>query len=140
MADSGRLVAVTGLRDLGKALKALDDGAQKELGLMLKGIATGVAAVVAARVPHLSGRAASSYKARGSARGASIAYAGTRAPYAPWLDFGGKVGRGKSVSRPFIPGGRYLYPAIADNMEDLEELVAQALDDITSRHGFKVED
>lgn len=139
MGDSGKRVVVTGLRDLGSALKAADAEASKELGQMMKGIAQGVVADVSHRVPYRSGKAASSYKARGSARGASIAWAGERAPYVPWLDFGGKVGRHKTVSRPFKQGGRFLYPTIADNMHDVEELVAQAIDEITGKYGFKVE-
>lgn len=139
MGDSGSRVVVSGLSDLGKALKALEDGAQKELGLALKGIAEGVVADVRSRVPHRSGRAAGSYKARGSARGASIAFGGAHAAYVPWLDFGGRVGKKKSVKRPVIKGGRYLYPAIGDNMEDVEQLVADAIDDITTRYGLKVE-
>jgi hypothetical protein len=43
------------------------------------------------------------------------------------------------VKRPFIKGGRYLYPAIADNMEDIQEKVAKAIGDITGRYGFKAE-
>jgi hypothetical protein len=139
VADAGSRVVVTGLRDLGKALKEAEDGAQKELALALKGIAEGVASDVRSRVPHRTGRAQASYKPRGSARGASIAFGGDKAPYVPWLEFGGRVGKGKSVKRPVIKGGRYLYPAITDNMQDLEQLVADAIDDITSRYGFKVE-
>lgn len=139
MADSGKRVTVTGLRDLGKMLKELDSEAKQLMADTLKGIAEGVAADVRSRVPHRTGRLASSYKARGSATGAAIAFGGSKAPYAPWIDFGGKVGRGKSVSRPFVQGGRYLYPAIGDNMEDVVDLVAAAIDDIATRYGFKVE-
>jgi hypothetical protein len=39
-----------------------------------------------------------------------------------------------------VKGGRYLYPAITDNMHDVEDKVAKAIDAITSRYGFKVED
>jgi hypothetical protein len=139
MGDSGQRVVVTGLRDLSSALKAAEDGAQKQVASALKEIAEGVAADVRSRVPHKSGRAAASYRARGSVGGAAIAFGGPKAAYVPWLDFGGRVGRDKSVKRPVVKGGRYLYPAIADNMRDIEEKVAQAIEDITARYGFKVE-
>jgi hypothetical protein len=132
-------VVVTGLRDLNKALKAADLEAEKEMKSVLKGIAEGVVSDVRSRVPHRSGKAAASYRPRGGVKGASIAWAGPKAPYAPWIEFGGKVGKGKSVSRPFVKGGRYLYPAINDHMADIEAKVADAIDAITSRYGFKVE-
>lgn len=132
-------VVVTGLRDLNKALKAANAEASDEMKAVLKGIAEGVVTDVRSRVPHRTGKAASSYRPRGGVKGASIAWAGPKAAYAPWIEFGGAVGKGKSVKRPFIKGGRYLYPAINDNMADIEAKVADAIDDITSRYGFKVE-
>ena len=36
---------------------------------------------------------------------------GNKAPYYPWLDFGGSVGRRRSVRRPFLDKGRYIYAA-----------------------------
>src|SRR5690349_2882657 len=93
---------------------------------------------------HPTGRAKRSVKVRVVNRrgfeGVQIEEGGTVAPYAPWLDFGGTVGRGRrstvrievsrgasgrvstrrqnlgsrgsgSVVRPFIKDGRYLYPA-----------------------------
>lgn len=139
MGDSGKRVVVTGLRDLGKALKDLDTEAKQLMSNSLKGIAEGVASDVRSRVPHKTGALAASYKARGSVGGAAIAWSGTKAPYAPWIDFGGKVGKDKSVSRPFIKGGRYLYPAIADNMADISDLVADAINDVVTKYGLKVE-
>lgn len=133
-------VTVTGLRDLNKALKAADTEAIDAMKSVMKQIAEGVAADVRSRVPHRSGRAAASYKPRGGVKGAAIAYGGPKAPYAAWLDYGGAVGKAKSVRRPVVKGGRYLYPAIADNMDDVQEKVAAAISDITSRYGFGVTD
>lgn len=132
-------IVVDGLRDLGKALKAAEDGATHAMRDAFKEIVQGVITDVRGRVPHDTGKAAASYRARASATGAGIAFGGGKAAYLPWLDFGGRVGRHKSVKRPVIKGGRYLYPAITDNMHDVEEKVAKAIDTITSRYGFKVE-
>lgn len=132
-------VTVTGLRDLSKAFKALDTDAVDAMKAALKAIAEGVAADVRSRVPRRSGRMAGSYVPRGSVKGASIAFAGTRAPYAPWIEFGGSVGKARSVRRPVVKGGRYLYPAIDDNMADVEQKVADAISDLTSKYGFRVD-
>lgn len=140
-------MVVTGLRDLNKALKAASAEAETEMKAVLKGIAEGVVTDVRSRVPHRSGRAAASYRPRGGVKGASIAFGGPKAPYVPWLDFGGSVGKKRkagvvgsgSIKRPVIKGGRFLYPAINDNMEDIQEKVAKAISDITGRYGFKAE-
>lgn len=132
-------VNVTGLRDLGKALAALETQAPQPLREVMKDIANDVVQDAARRVPHKSGRAASSYKARGGVKGASIAFGGSRAEYAPWLDFGGRVGRNKSVNRKFIKGGRYLYPAIGDNLEHVQARVVAAINDLTRKYGIKAD-
>lgn len=132
-------VVVGGLRDLNRALKAADTEAIDAMKAALKEIAEGVASDVRSRVPRLSGRMAASYKPRGSVKGAAIAYGGNKAAYAPWIDYGGSVGKKRSVKRPVVKGGRYLYPAIADNMDDIHKRVAEAISDITGRYGFKVE-
>lgn len=148
MGDAGSRVIVTGLRELNAALKALDADAQKAMSAALKEIAEGVASDVRSLVPRRSGRLAASYKPRGSAKGAAIAFGGSSAPYAPWIEFGGSVGKGHdrraphsgATKRAIVKGGRYLYPAIGDNMEDVAEKVAEAIDAIVSAYGMKVEE
>lgn len=132
-------VVVNGLRDLTKALKAADQEAVDAMKAALKAIAEGVAGDVRSRVPKLTGRAAASYKPRGGVKGASIAFGGAKAGYVPWLDFGGRVGPKKKTTRPVIKGGRYLYPAIGDNMADVEQKVAEAIEQIVAKYGFGVE-
>lgn len=56
-----------------------------------------------------SGRAADSIRAMGPS-----VEAGIGVPYYAFFDFGGKVGIRKSVSRPFIRGGRYLMKAASE--------------------------
>lgn len=136
-------MVVDGLRELNKALKAADVEAVNAMKAALKSIAEGVASDVRSRVPHVTGAAAASYKARGGVKGAAIAFGGPRTAYAPWLDFGGKLrpaGRRRGTqTRPIIKGGRYLYPAIADNMEDVQRKVADAISEITGQYGFRLE-
>jgi hypothetical protein len=133
-------VVVEGLRDLNKNLKVLSVEAQKEMAEALKVIASGVVDDVKSRVPRgKTGNAQKSVRPRAGAKGAGIAFGGGRAPYYPWLDFGGRVGRQKATVRPVIRGGRYVYPAIADNMETVEELVVDALNEINRKYGSVID-
>ena len=137
-------VKVTGLRELGKAFKQIDDDLPKELKGEFLGIARRVANVVVQRMPFRDGQAAASVGARATVRGASIVAGG--APYYQWLDFGGSVGRGHkagvagsgSVKRVFIKGGRYIYPALADERKRTEAAVDAAVTHTALRAGFEV--
>ncbi len=131
-------VNVTGLRELNRGLKAYDQAPQ-EMRDVMKGIAEGVAQDVRHRVPRRSGKMAASYKARGGVKGASIAYGGNKAPYAPWIEFGGRVGSKLTTKRPVIRGGRYLYPTIAKNLEDVQAKTAAALNRITAKYGMRID-
>lgn len=57
-----------------------------------------------------TGRAAGSLKLRGD----RVEGGGSRAPYYGWLDFGGRAGRRKSISRPYRTRGRYIYRSFFD--------------------------
>lgn len=142
----GSRVTVTGLRDLNKALGALNADAADAMKAAMKQIAADVVSEVQSRVPTLTGAAKASYKPRGGVKGAGIAFGSARAPYVAFLEFGntvrkgGKVGLGDTVPRAFEKGGRYLYPAIEANMRDVEEKVGNALDAILSTYGYKTEE
>lgn len=132
-------VEVRGIRELNSAFRRLDAGVSQRLKANFLAIAEAVAVNARGRVPHRSGDAAASIKARASSRGASIAFGGTKAPYFPWLDFGGSTGRGhqKGVSgsgsikrewrgRP-VGEGRYIYPAIRAMRPQTERAVDRAI-------------
>lgn len=74
-------------------------------------IAADVAKDARRRVPTRSGRAAGTVRATRTAMGAAVSGGGSTAPYYGWLDYGGKVGRRRSVSRPYRAEGRYIYAA-----------------------------
>lgn len=141
MADQ-RPVQVEGVREVADALKAIDKGLVKELRKGMAEAAEIVAAEARSRVPSKSGRAASSIKAKGGNRGAGISFGGTKAPYYPWLDFGGSVGRGHepgrafsgAVKRPIVEGGRYVYPALAAKQDEVRGKVDDLLADLIRRH------
>ena len=130
-------VEVTGLKELNKAFKKVDADLSKELKTGFKAIAESIAVKVRSKVPRLSGKAASSYKARGTQKGGGIAFGGTKAPYTPWLDFGGKVGRNKSIERPFITQGRYLYPTITENKAEIIDQTDKLVEKVVKHSGFE---
>jgi hypothetical protein len=130
-------VEVRGIRELQRAFKQVESGLPKALRGEFLGIAQRVASSAASRVERLTGRAASSIVPRASTRGASIAFGGQRAEHYPWLDFGGAVGRRRSIVRPVVAGGRYVYPAIAEHQEETAAAVDQAIERTAERVGFE---
>lgn len=129
-------VQITGLREVKAALKAVDKDAPKEMAAGFKEIAARVARSAAGKVPSITGTAASSIKPRGSTNGGAIAFGGPRAPYYPWLDFGGSVGRSKSVKRPFIQKGRYVYPTIAAMEGEIVGKADELIETLVRRHNL----
>lgn len=143
-----------GVKELQAALAKVAPEAKAQLQADLKAIGALVQADVQAEMPRRKGKAKRSVKVkvvqRRGGEGVQISEGGSVAPYAPWLDFGGTVGRGRratarvtlhgngrvsvrrggsrssgSVVRPFIKEGRYLYPAYERRYA---EMVAAAFD------------
>jgi hypothetical protein len=129
-------IKVEGIKEVNKALRSISKDAQKELSKGMKEIAEGVAKSAASRVPARTGRAASSIKPRGSTKGAALAFGGAKAEHYPWLDFGGSVGKDKSVKRPFIKEGRYVYPAIRENKDKVIEQFDDLMGKLAEKHGL----
>lgn len=131
------------------ALKAIDVALPGQLKQEFLGVAADVASNVSGRIPKLTGKAAGSVKPRATTRGASIAAYGSAAPYGPWLDFGGSVGRGHrpgvawsgAIKRAWMgkPAGegRYLYPAIRANRKNIIEGADDAVEKLAKRAGFE---
>lgn len=131
-------VRIVGLRELQAALRTMDGESQKGLRLALNSVAETVVAGASRRVPTKTGRAAASLRARSSQREAAVTGGSRKVPYYAWLDFGGRVGRKKSVRRPVVKGGRYLWPTIAANRDSLEKGLTAALADAARQAGFEV--
>lgn len=130
-------VRITGVVELQRALKALGNGAQTELRTVFAESASHIVAGATRRAPKDTGQLiAKGVRSKAEQRGASIVLGGKRVPYGPWLEFGGSVGIGNSVKRPFVKGGRFLFPAIAAGREDLIEAIAAGITDLAQRHGL----
>lgn len=135
-------IKVTGLAEYSRNLRKLDNDAPK--GLRLAANAAGEIVVTAARPrvptgPAKGGHAATSITTRSTRTAARVSEGGKRFPYMPWLDYGGRVGPRRSVVRPFRKGGRYLYPAYADNVAKVEAVLLDKLADVANAAGLEVD-
>ncbi len=131
-------VQVEGLREFQRALKTLDREHPKALRLALNDAANVIVDVAQPRVPRRRGRAAASVKARSTQKAARVVGGGSRAPYYPWLDFGGSVGRRGSVRRPFLKNGRYIYDAFFRNRDEFVDMLEERIVDVARRAGLEV--
>jgi hypothetical protein len=145
-------VEVIGLRDVRNAIKAAEAEAPQELKKVMREAAELVVEKIRPQVPRgKTGKAARSYKAKPQTAGASIGFGGRAAEYAPWLDFGGTVGKGHIPGRPYSGSvvreylgrpygvGRYLYPTIEETIEDVQDLVVEGLQRVITQYGMKIE-
>lgn len=144
-------ISVEGLREVRSAIKAVEDQAPQQMKLVMLDAADHVVLKVRPQVPRRKGKAAASYKAKPQTAGASIGFGGRAAEYAPWLDFGGTTGKGHrpgraysgSVVRTYLGrpygDGRYLYPTIKEELDDVQTIVAGGLTKVMRRYGLTVE-
>ena len=160
-----------GLRELLASLRKVAPDARRELSASLKTIGKMVSTEAAAAMPRKTGKARRSVKVKVVTRrgfeGVQISEGGAIAPYAPWLDFGGTVGRGRrttarvtvargssgrvsvrrqilgsqgsgSVVRPFFKEGRYLYPAYYRRYDDMVAATLEAVRKAATAAGLEV--
>lgn len=132
-------VAVEGLAQLNKALRGIDRDAPKGLRIAFNTVADHVAGKIRAEVPVATGAARRSVRAASTRTSARIRVGGTKAPYFPWLDFGGK-GKlpGRPAPRPYIPEGRYVFPTLARQRDVTASMLQDALDEVISDNGLDV--
>jgi hypothetical protein len=131
-------IKIDGLSQFTRDLKKLDSDVPKMQRKALNSAVDIVIGYARHRVPSRSGRAASSIKARSTQTAARVVAGGNKAPYYPWLDFGGRVGPKRSVKRPFIREGRYLYAALGAKREELHAAIQDALVESAKAAGFEV--
>lgn len=156
-----------GLRELQASLARVAPEAKREFSAELKAIGGLVQADTQAAMPRRKGKARRSVKVKIVTRrgfeGVQISEGGAIAPYTPWLDFGGTVGRGRrssarvtiygggrvsvqrggsrgtgSVVRPFIKDGRYLYPAYYRRYDDMVKATFEAVRKAANTAGLAV--
>ncbi len=132
-------IQVEGLRDFVRGVRELDAGAAKGIRLAANEAADIVVQAARSKTPQRSGKAAGSIKAKSTRSAARVTSGGRRAPYMPWLDYGGRVGRRKQIERPFVKEGRYVYPAFNENRNQVAETFKSELLRIADSAGLEVE-
>lgn len=132
-------IKIDGLQQFVRNLKKLDSDLPKALRVAFNDCADIVVQDARPRVPSRSGKAKASVKARSTQTAARVVGGSARVPYYPWLDFGGRVGKGRSVKRPFLSEGRYIYNAYYRNRDRFAEAVEDALIEAARQAGIEVE-
>lgn len=135
---SGSTIRVVGLNEFRKGLRGMDRGLPKSVRLALNEVAEVLIDAARPKIPRRTGRAAASLKAASTQSAAKVSVGGRTAPYYPWLDFGGKTGRRKSVERPFFKKGRYIYPTLADERDAIQDAMLKAMAQLAETNGIEV--
>jgi hypothetical protein len=127
-------IKLRGIKEFQRALKAMDADLPKEIRVVLNGATELVLAYAQPRFPRDTGRAAGSLKARSSQREARIALGGTRAPYAPGLDFGGNAPQFPD----YRPGGRYVYRGLEVERDEITKRMEEGLHALAAGAGLEM--
>lgn len=90
------------------------------------------------RVPVLTGKARASVDLTPKGTAVNISGGGPRVPYFPWLDYGGRVGRKRSVKRPYRPDGRIIYPALSAQKDEVLRAMEKGLAELVKSGNLKV--
>lgn len=138
---------VEGLKEFQRSLKELDSDLPKVLRMAFNEASEMVADDARGRVPRRSGKARGSIKASSTRTMARIKGGGARAPYYPWLDFGGQIGnksgrnRGRRGKRPWLgEHGRYLFKSYVKFRDsgELADATSDALIKVAKTAGLDV--
>lgn len=135
---SGVTLKVVGLTEFRAGLRGMDRALPKTLRGTLNGVASFFIDKVRPQIPRVTGAAAASLRPQSSQTEARIAVGGSRAPYYPWLDFGGVAGRGAGAKRTFYRAGRYIFPTLARERAEIERVMLDALTELASSNGIEV--
>lgn len=131
-------IKIHGLAEFNRNLRKLDKDAPKAIRIAANEAAQIVVNWAQPKVAKKSGKAAKSIKAKSTRTSARVTGGGPKVPYYPWLDFGGSVGRKRSIKRAFIEGGRYIYPGYAANRDAVQTALVQALIQVANDADLKV--
>lgn len=132
-------IRIEGLSQFRAGLKRMDKDLPKGIRIALNGVVDIVVDDARPRIPRRTGRAAASLKSQSTQTKARIKAGGSRAPYFPWLDFGGRTGPGRSVVRPFFKKGRYVWLSFADKRTEITHALEDAMADVARGAGLEVD-
>ena len=124
---AGADVQVVGAREAFRDLERVVEKIDRSATLEARRQAERLVGLVVPKVPRVSGRMAASLAAVDTPGGAAAGYDGS-APYAGWVEYGGSRGR------PYVRGGRYLYPTV--DASEVEHALEQVADDEIARFAW----
>lgn len=129
----GFRVEASGLREFRKALRAADAQLPRELRKALNGIGQAIVNEAVPKMPKKSGKLRASVRARSTQTEGRVIVGKANVPYAGFIEFGGAVGRNRSVKRTFVKEGRYLYPAYQRRLPEVRRLTEQVVNELAQR-------
>jgi hypothetical protein len=131
-------VGIEGLAQVNRALRSIDKEAPKELRLSLNAAANLLIDRARPKIPQVSGAARRSLVAQSTRTSARVAAGGKKAPYYPWVSFGGQ-GRiaGRPPARPFIKEGRDIYPTLREIRPQIEAHLQDSLTAVIRKAGLE---
>ena len=129
-------IKIEGLVDFQAAIRRAEDGLQKQLRVVFNEAAEIVVGSGRPFIPRRSGRLANTFRASSGQRNATVTLGTASTPYAGWIEFGGRVGRNQSVRRPFVPGGRSMYPAVKREEAEILAVMAEGLNRLADEAGL----
>lgn len=131
--DLIQVVRVDGLKELLTDLRKVDKKLARKTTTKIKRAAEIVADDARERMPHQSGTAAASVKAGTSGAKAFVREGKDDVPYVGWLDFGTRNAQPSRApwanSGKGPEGGRFIYPALAANADEVTNQVRKAVDE-----------
>jgi hypothetical protein len=130
-------IEVGGLAQLSRGLKAIDSDAPKELRIALNSAAGLLIEHARPKIPAVTGASRRSLVARSTRTSARVAVGGKRAPWFPWLDFGGEGRRpGRPARREFLREGRYIYPTLTEIRPKIEAQLQESISAVIRNAGL----
>lgn len=131
-------IKVSGLKEFRRNIKTINADLPKCIRLANNEVADIVVVWVKQRMENRSGGAVGTVRVASTQKEVRVREGSARKPYVPWLDFGGRVGRKRSVKRKFYSDGRYLYPALGANRDVMTEKLADQLIALCRKAGVEV--
>lgn len=136
-------IQIRGMSEFVRNLKKIDGDLPKAVRLAANESANVVVRYAKPKVPRGTGpggRAASTVRAKSTRTAARVSGGSKKHPHYPWLDFGGRVGRNRSVRRPFIKEGRYIWATYSERYEEVWRTLHGALIDVARQSGVEVDE
>ena len=132
-------IRIDGLAAFSRKLRKVNADLPKALRVALNDAAGIVVDEARPKIPRRTGRAQASIKVRSTRTLARVSGGNNKAPYYPWLDFGGRVGRRGHTVRPFLKDGRYLYKGYFVRRDEFADRLWRALLGIAAAAGIAID-